>query len=135
MLIRCTIERPQGFSEHTIEGKAYRFAPMPGVEGHVADVTDKGHIARFLAVPSSFEIHDAELSPAPAAEAAQPAPDPEPRTVAAPVGGHGGDEDSERAALLARYAELNGRAAPPTIKIETLRAKVAELEDEKAKAE
>lgn len=139
MLIRSKAERPAGYSVHEIEGKVYRFAPMAGVDGHVADVVNQAHIARFLSMPTVFEIHDADPATAPVDDDA-PLSDTAPRHVARPPTDDpaantpepadqdtADDDPDEHARLAKEYAKLNNRPAPPKIKTETLRQKVAEL--------
>lgn len=70
MKIECTIRRKLG-STVTLGTTTYKFGPGDGP--HIAEVTDEDHIARLLAVPDSFKIHNpkggkaAPVAPAPAA--------------------------------------------------------------------
>lgn len=60
MKIECTIRRDGG-SIVTMDEKTYHFKPEQPGGPHVADVVDKAHIARFLAIPEAYTIPDDEL--------------------------------------------------------------------------
>lgn len=57
MLIRCKIERKNG-STTTMDGITYHFQQAGPRGEHVAEVSNKKHIARFLAIAEAYEIVD-----------------------------------------------------------------------------
>lgn len=68
MQIEHTTKRPNG-SHHSIDGVAYHFAPNAAGD-HVAEVTDKAHIQRFLSIPT-FVIYEEGASAPQAGENSQ----------------------------------------------------------------
>lgn len=105
MRIRCKLIR-EGGSKITIGETEYHFKPGP--DGHIADVTVKDHVARFLAIPEGYELADLDTPKAPEKE-------PEKESEGAP------DYSTfTRGELEASYAEKFGKAPHPNTKDETL---------------
>lgn len=64
MDIECILKR-EGGSKIDLDGTTYHFKPNT-VGAHVADVEDKAHRNRFLAIPEGYQIYDAApAAPAP----------------------------------------------------------------------
>lgn len=73
MKIECKLKR-NGGSKVDIDGIEYHFEPLND-GAHVADVEDKDHIDRFLAISEGYRVYHGEL-----------APEGKPQTIAAAVG-------------------------------------------------
>lgn len=67
MLIQCKITR-KPHTVITMGGVEYTFAPREPGGPHVADVTDKKHIARFLSIPEGYCYVGPGEAPEPGAE-------------------------------------------------------------------
>lgn len=129
MKIECKCKR-EGGSVIDIDGIQYEF--KPGADGaHVAEVTKTEHIERFLAIPEGYKIHGkAEAKPKKVAEKTVPVTD---------EGNEDGDEGEENEgneegagdepeldldALRQAYTEQFGKAPHPSMKAESILAKL-----------
>ena len=57
MKIESIIQRKKGTTVD-MDGETYKFRPSTLTSSHVAEVKDKRHIAKFLAIPEGFQVFD-----------------------------------------------------------------------------
>ena len=121
MLIECKIKREGGTRfgisnggfRNPLKENIYHFVPLDD-GAHVAEVTDEVHIARLLDMPEGYRVYSGsgkKISDAGDEATANQATNP-------------ANENDELAALRAAYKEKFGKAAHPSAKAETLRAKL-----------
>lgn len=108
MKIRCKLER-EGGTPVTLDETEYRFVPDAN-GAHVAEVKDKAHVARLLAIPEAYEIYDEEE----AANAKKAAPTSGETTGTDPYAG------LTRAQLDDAHKEKFGKKPSPRTKDETV---------------
>lgn len=77
MKIECVLKRAGG-TKARIDGVEYHFAPQED-GAHVAEVTDRHHIGRFLSIPEAYQLYGDE------AEAPVEVPAEPPQAPAAPT--------------------------------------------------
>jgi hypothetical protein len=135
MKIRSISARePEG---RTVDIDSIEYHFLPDADGaNVCDVQEKAHVARFLAIPEGYEIHDASLkntvTPAPKVDVASTSSDP---LAGTPVVEEVSDSDVEqsdkaptgpdyngmtRKQLEKAYAHKFGKPPNPRAKDETL---------------
>ncbi|QRE00595.1 hypothetical protein [Pseudomonas phage Itty13] len=76
MKIESIIRRKNG-TRVELDDQVYHFKPTPEDERHLAEVSIRAHIQRFLSIPEGFqpaEIDETQASPAPAPVQQPPAP-------------------------------------------------------------
>lgn len=106
MKIECKLIR-EGGTKVELDGVEYHFAPGPDGK-HVAEVTDKTHIQRFLSIGEAYQLPDDDQPAAPDQPAAsdQPATTQEPEVVQETV-----EEDQvNKTDLVARAKALGIKA-------------------------
>ena len=101
MKIECILKR-EGGSKVEIGGTEYHFAPQPD-GAHVAEVSNNGHIQRFLSIPEGYRIYG------------------EPGDQDGD-----GDDDDERLALVAEYEAKFGKKPHHKASVDTIRKQLSE---------
>lgn len=111
MKIECILKR-EGGSKVEIGGTEYHFAPQAD-GAHVAEVSNNGHIQRFLSIPEGYRIYG---EPDDQHGDGDTDADPDADTGA----------DDERAALVAEYEAKFGRKPHHKASVDTIRKQLAE---------
>ena len=81
MLIERKLKDGPHGTRITLWGTRYFFEPVEPGGAHVAEVTDKAHIERFLSIPEGFALwtgNEDDAAPVEPAPTPQPAPEPTP---------------------------------------------------------
>lgn len=102
MKIECILKR-EGGSKVEIGGTEYHFVQQPD-GAHVAEVSNNGHIQRFLSIPEGYRIY---VEP----------------------GDQGGDDegaDDERLSLVAEYEAKFGKKPHHKASVDTIRKQLSE---------
>lgn len=105
MKIECILKR-EGGSKVEIGSTEYHFAPQAD-GAHVAEVSNNGHIQRFLSIPEGYRIYG---------EPDEQEGDPDADTGA----------DDERASLVAEYEAKFNRKPHHKASVDTIRKQLAE---------
>lgn len=112
MKIECILKRSGG-TRAEIGGIEYHFAPQPD-GAHVADVNEKGHIARFLSMPEGYAVY-------------MPKAEPEDQSPDGDLNGDGTvDTKDERIGLVEAYKQKFGKTPHGRASLDTLRTALAQ---------
>lgn len=116
----------EGGTRENIGGTDYHFAPNEAGD-HVCEVKNEDHAERFLSIPEGYRLYRSASKVAPVEapgipasvyeSVVMPTADPEPQDEAPAV--------EDRAALVARYTELYGKAPRANASIDKLRELIA----------